>query len=116
MRIPSLRPCPWCGEDTDLTIMSLSGFRVTCYCCAAEGPVRKSTTAARCAWNERVGQSLNDQIGCLYEIRCLLDDKTGKLMQSEVVERVRELVDHFRESTKKGKRRKTAKNGNGENK
>lgn len=87
-----LRPCPWCGEDTDLTIMSLSGVRVTCDCCAAEGPVMKSATAAKKAWNERDGQSLNDQIGCLYEIRCLLDDKTGKLMQSEVVERVRELV------------------------
>ena len=92
MMIPSLRPCPWCGNDADLTIMSLSGVRVTCDCCAAEGPVRKSATAAKKAWNERDGQSLNDQIGCLYEIRCLIGDKTGKLMQSELIDKVRELV------------------------
>jgi len=89
---PKLRPCPWCGEDTDLTIMSLSGVRVTCDCCAAEGPVRNSATAAKKAWNEREGQSLNDQIGCLYEIRRLIGDPVGRLMQSEVVDTVRKLV------------------------
>ena len=87
-----LRPCPWCGNDADLTIMSLSGVRVTCDCCAAEGPVRKSATAAKKAWNERDGQSLNDQIGCLYEIRRLIGDPTAKLMQSELIDKVRELV------------------------
>jgi Lar family restriction alleviation protein len=87
-----LKPCPWCGNAADLTLMSLSGVRVTCDCCAAEGPVRKSATAAKKAWNERDGQSLNDQLWCLIEIRKLIGDKTGKLMQSEVVERVRELV------------------------
>lgn len=109
MRIPNLRPCPWCGNQADLTIMSLSGIRVTCDCCAAEGPVRNSATAAKKAWNERDGQSLNDQLGCLIEIRKLIGDPEAKLMQSEVVERVREMADHFRDVTKKGKRRKSAK-------
>lgn len=103
MTPPKLRPCPWCGNDADLTLMSLSGVRVTCDCCAAEGPVRKSTTAAKKAWNERDGQSLNDQLWCLVEIRKIVGDSQAKLMQSEVVERVRELADHFRDATKKGK-------------
>ena len=98
-----LRPCPWCGEDTDLTVMSLSGVRVTCDCCAAEGPVRKSVTAAKKAWNERDGQHLNDQIWCLVEIRRIVGDPEGRLMQSEVIEKVRELANHFRDATKKAK-------------
>ena len=104
-----LRPCPFCGNCADLTIMSLSDVRVTCDCCGAEGPARRSATAAKNAWNDRDGQSINDQIGCLYEIRCLLGDKTGKLMQSELIEKVREMADHFRDATKKGKRREVEK-------
>lgn len=101
-----LRPCPWCGEYTDLTVMSLSGprsVRVTCDCCAAEGPVRKSATAAKRAWNTRDGQSLNDQIWCLVEIRRIVGDPEGRLMQPELIERVRDLV--VRREAAKGEKR-----------
>ena len=84
-----LRPCPFCGETTDLTTNAISGVRVTCDCCGAEGPSRKTVKAARSGWNDRIGSDINDQIGCLYEIRCLLGDKTGKLMQSEVVDKIK---------------------------
>lgn len=126
-----LRPCPWCGNAVDLTLMSLSGVRVTCDCCAAEGPVRKSATAAKKAWNEchlddcinalkaEVKALIKDRhhslqakygadrgVGELMafgEIRRLIGDHEAKLMQSEVVDRVREMADHFRDATKKGK-------------
>lgn len=84
-----LRPCSFCGETTDLTTNTISGVRVTCDCCGAEGPSRKTARDARDDWNDRIGLDINDQIGCLYEIRCLLGDKEGKLMQSEVVDRTR---------------------------
>lgn len=109
MTFPKLRPCPWCGNAVDLTLMSLSGVRVTCDCCAAEGPVRKSATAAKKAWNERDGQSFNDQLWCLVEIRRLIGDPEAKLMQSELIDKVREMANHFRDATKKGKRREAAK-------
>ena len=109
MMIPSLRPCPWCGNDADYTLLKLSSVHVSCDSCGSQGPTANSATAAKKAWNEREGQSLNDQIGCLYEIRCLIGDKTGKLMQNEVVDCVRVLADHFRKTTKKAKRREAAK-------
>jgi Lar family restriction alleviation protein len=104
-----LRPCPWCGNDADYTLLKLSSVHVSCDSCGSQGPTANSATAAKKAWNDRIGSDINEQIGCLYEIRCILGDKAGKLMQSEVIDRVREMADHFRAATKKGKRRESAK-------
>lgn len=82
-----LRPCPFCGGNSVVTgVKTRRGF---CNECFVLGPARKTKGQATEAWNDRIGSDINDQIGCLYEIRCLLGDKEGKLMQSEVVDRIK---------------------------
>lgn len=101
-----LKPCPFCGgndhylypEDCDRAVWWV------CRGCGIEGPIGTTRLEATKRWNKRDGQSLNDQLWCLIEIRKLIGDPEAKLMQSEVVECVRELADHFRETTKKAKR------------
>ena len=101
-----LKPCPFCGGDE---IEAGTVGYAYCINCDAEGPHTQTKADAIEAWNKRDGQSLNDQIWCLIEIRKLVGDPEAKLMQSEVIDRVRELADHFREATKKGNRREAAK-------
>ena len=97
----NLRPCPFCGieqkGDMGLENVRIEGYRkgkrsewwVCCYSCGAEGGARDTKRQAVEAWNDRPSADINDQIGCLYEIRCLLGDKEGKLMHSEVVDRIK---------------------------
>ena len=76
---------------------------ICCCCCGGRCGHTQTKADAIEAWNKRDGQSLNDQLWCLIEIRKLVGDPEAKLMQSEVVERVRGLVNHFRDATKKPK-------------
>lgn len=103
-----LRPCPFCGgvEDLDIdTGNDATGkyWAVSCCDCGAYSGSRHQRREAIATWNTRDGQSLNDQLWCLIEIRKLLGDPEAKLMQSELIEKVRELVSHFRDATKKAK-------------
>ena len=89
-----LRPCPFCGNDADVELLhpARGEYCVCCCCCGAETGNRKTKKDAIATWNTRDGQSLNDQLWCLIEIRRLIGDPTAKLMQSELIDKVRELV------------------------
>ena len=95
-----LRPCPWCGNAVDLEIFHpAKEYYICCCCCGGRCGHTQTKADAIEAWNKRDGQSLNDQIWCLIEIRKLVGDPEAKLMQSEVIDRVRELVER-REAAK----------------
>ena len=105
-----LRPCPFCECDVVETVkIGPRSWVAECDWCEARTGPRRTKQAAIISWNERERRDLNDQIWCLIEIRKLVGDPEAKLMQSEVIDRVRELADHFREATKKGNRREAAK-------
>lgn len=91
-----LRPCPFCGGE-EIEVSSEDGasrrfFRAYCDACSAAGSFSKSRAAAIRAWNDRPGNTINEQIGCLVDIRRVVGDPTGKLMHDELVEKITALV------------------------
>lgn len=104
MKIPSLRPCPFCECAVVETVkIGPRSWVAECDWCEARTGPRGTKQAAIISWNERERRDLNDQIWCLVEIRRIVGDPEGRLMQPELIERVREMADHFRDATKKGK-------------
>lgn len=92
-----LRPCPFCGGD-EIEIASDDGatksfYRAYCEVCSSAGSFARSRAAAIRAWNDRPGNTINDQIGCLVDIRRVVGDPTGKLMHDELVEKIAALVE-----------------------
>lgn len=88
-----LHPCPFCGNGPDLEIFHPANeYYICCCCCGGRSGHAQTKADAIATWNTRDGQSLNDQIWCLIEIRRLIGDPTAKLMQSELIDKVRELV------------------------
>ena len=109
MNKTKLRHCPFCGgKDIVLFSAGSAHHRYICSSCGAAGGFRRKVSVAAETWNTR---SETDQIQCLLAIREAIGDPAGKLMQDEVVKRVREMADHFRAATKKKKRREAAKGG-----
>lgn len=91
-----LRPCPFCGGD-EIEVSREDGatkafYRAYCEACSSAGSFARSRAAAIRAWNDRPGNTFNDQIGCLADIRRVVGDPTGKLMHDELVERITSLV------------------------
>ena len=85
-----LRPCPFCGgEEIEAGTVGYA----YCLNCDAEGPRAKTKAAAIKAWNYRPGNTINEQIGCLVDIRRVVGDPTGKLMQDELVEKIAGIVE-----------------------
>ena len=104
MNIPRLRPCPFCECNVVETVkIGPRSWVAECDWCEARTGPRGTKQAAIISWNERERRDLNDQIWCLVEIRRIVGDPEGRLMQPELIERVREMADHFRDATKKGK-------------
>lgn len=104
MKIPSLRPCPFCECDVVETVKIGPRYWVAeCDWCEARTGPRGTKQAAIISWNERERRDLNDQLWCLVEIRRIVGDPEGRLMQPELIEKVRKLVNHFRGATKKAK-------------
>lgn len=88
-----LRPCPFCGEAKDVSVESLQpSWWIHCASCGGAGPMRELGALAEKAWNRRAGNTINDQIGCLADIRRVVGDPEAKLMQSELVECIALLV------------------------
>ncbi len=100
MKIPSLRPCPFCECDVVNTVkIGPRSWVAECDWCEARTGPRRTKQAAIISWNERERRDLNYQIWCLIEIRRIVGDPEGRLMQSELIEKVRELVER-REAAK----------------
>lgn len=61
MKIDALKPCPFCGEEDDLLLMTqvigqkerTEVFYVKCGSCTARGAGKLSRYTARAAWNTR---------------------------------------------------------------
>ena len=92
-----LRPCPFCGGE-EIEVSSEDGasrsfFRAYCDACSAAGSFSKSRAAAIRAWNDRPGNTINEQVGCLVDIRRVVGDPEGKLMQDELVEKIAGIVE-----------------------
>ena len=53
-----LKPCPFCGADEDLRVVSVYGEEryVTCLTCSACGPDAETADEAIEAWNRRAGE------------------------------------------------------------
>lgn len=109
MNIPRLRPCPFCECDVVETVkIGPRSWVAECDWCEARTGPRGTKQAAIISWNERERRDLNDQLWCLVEIRRIVGDPEGRLMQPELIERVRELVVE-RDVREFKKRRKAAK-------
>jgi len=87
-----LKPCPFCGGDK-IEIASEDGatkafYRAYCEACSSAGSFARSRAAAIRAWNDRPGNTINEQIGCLVDIRRIVGDPEGRLMQDELVMKI----------------------------
>lgn len=52
-----LKPCPFCGEEDNLTMSSGEGmYWMECESCGARGPVEYARKTARKNWNEGVSR------------------------------------------------------------
>ena len=88
-----LRPCPFCECDVvEVVKAGPRSWMAECDWCEARTGPRGTKQAAIISWNKRDGQSLNDQLWCLVEIRRIVGDLEAKLMQSELIDKVRELA------------------------
>lgn len=61
--IEELKPCPFCGEETDINIAILSGdtndtYYAVCGVCGAEGPAGFDAKGAAFLWNKRPDNEL----------------------------------------------------------
>lgn len=69
-----LIPCPFCGEDKELTVKNNFGYRfgnswMYCYACEGFGPTTIGEQAARLAWNTRAPLLTQEQIERLEEMK-----------------------------------------------
>lgn len=92
-----LRPCPFCGGE-EIEVSSEDGasrrfFRAYCDACSSAGSFARSRAAAIRAWNDRPGNTINEQIGCLADIRRVVGDPEAKLMHDELVEKIAGIVE-----------------------
>ena len=71
----ALKPCPFCGEKSDLSIRSLCGV-VVCTVCSAEGPCRGTKKEIIAAWNTRIDPQRKQLVKALKDSRNLLEGLT----------------------------------------
>ena len=68
----ALKPCPFCGEKSDLSIRSLCGV-VVCTVCSAEGPCRGTKKEIIAAWNTRIDPQREQMVKALKALVALDD-------------------------------------------
>jgi Lar family restriction alleviation protein len=68
----ALKPCPFCGEKSDLSIRSLCGV-VVCTVCSAEGPCRGTKKEIIAAWNTRIDPQREQLVKALKALVALDD-------------------------------------------
>jgi len=68
----ALKPCPFCGEKSDLSIRSLRGV-VVCTVCSAEGPCRGTKKEIIAAWNTRIDPQREQLVKALKALVALDD-------------------------------------------
>jgi Lar family restriction alleviation protein len=49
----TLKPCPWCGNESNATVIGNDCFYRICEHCDCEGPKAKTEADAFTAWNTR---------------------------------------------------------------
>lgn len=57
--VSSLRPCPFCAEDSALSVYSCGRHAVNCGICFTEGPSADTPAAAIEGWNTRTPRHLD---------------------------------------------------------
>jgi Lar family restriction alleviation protein len=71
MTTPKLKPCPFCGEESEVYVDGVDGGKpnwVECRGCGTYGPEKQTTRQAIVAWNRRAGKAVAE----LERVRPLL--------------------------------------------